>query len=287
MKLGVSSYSFKGYMEATGQGYLALCDLAKEIGFDGIEFIDLEPKYADGQPAEEAARAIRRHCEQIGLEIPAYTVGADFIGGSGGDQQKEVARVKALVDVAEILGAKVLRHDATWQQTGPNLKTYRDAIARVAGPIREVTEYAQGKGIKTCTENHGYLIQDSYRVEELIRTVNHENYGWLVDMGNFCCADEESTHAVDVAAPYAVHVHAKDFLIKPGRELDPGEGWFKSRGGNYLRGTVVGHGQIPVAQCVNLLKARGYDGYLSLEFEGMEEPLAAIRAGYKYLRKLL
>ena len=48
MKIGVSSYSFSNYMRATGANYLKICDLAKEIGFEGVEFIDLS---LDVQPA--------------------------------------------------------------------------------------------------------------------------------------------------------------------------------------------------------------------------------------------
>ena len=113
--------------------------------------------------------------------------------------------------------------------------------------------------------------------------VNHPNYGWLVDMGNFLCADEPPMHALPIAAPYAVHAHAKDFLLK--RE-NPGEGWFPTRNGWVLRGTVVGHGVVPIADCVQVLRDAGYDGWLSLEFEGMEENLTALRCGLAYLRKV-
>ena len=49
MKIGVSSYSFSRYMKHTGANYLKICDLAREMGFDGIEFIDLD---LNVQPAE-------------------------------------------------------------------------------------------------------------------------------------------------------------------------------------------------------------------------------------------
>lgn len=278
MKIGVSSYSFSNYMTETGADYLKICDLAREMGYDGIEFTDLR---ADDVPG--TAASIRAHCADIGLEIISYTVGGNFLAE---DLAAEIARVKGCVDIAEILGAPVMRHDACGGfSEHVHMRTYRDAIKIMAPAIREVTEYAAAKGIKTCTENHGYFIQDAYRVEELIMAVGHPNYGWLIDIGNFACADEDSAHAVSIAAPYAFHVHAKDFLIKDGRMTDPGEGWFRSRGGNYLRGTIVGHGQIPVEQCVNLLKKAGYDGYLSLEFEGIERNLLAVKLGYEYLSR--
>ena len=60
-----------------------------------------------------------------------------------------------------------------------------------------------------------------------------------------------------------------------------------ARGGNYLRGTVIGHGVVPVRACVHILQNAGYDGYLSVEFEGREETLPALENAREYLRKLL
>ena len=272
MKIGVSSYSFSKYMRATGANYLKICDIAKEMGFEGIEFIDLDLEKQPAASVEALAREIRGHCDALGLPVAAYTVHADFLESDG-----EAERLKAQVDVAEILGAKVLRHDVTWRRDVP----WREIIDRCAPAIREVAEYAQKKGIRTCTENHGFVLQDSHRVETLILAVNHPNYGWLVDMGNFLCADEPPMHALPIAAPYAVHAHAKDFLLK--RE-NPGEGWFATRNGQFLRGTVVGHGVVPIRECVAELRKAGYDGWLSLEFEGMEDNLTALRCGLAFLK---
>ena len=281
MKLGVSSYSFSKYIAQTSASYLDICNEAKRIGYDGIEFIDLNLDIQPAASLQELARTIRSHCESIGLEIAAYTVGADFLNRGPG----EIDRVKGQADIAALLGAKVMRHDAAWSL--PEGMNWREAIDLIKEPIREVASYAQKKGIKTCTENHGYVLQDSHRVEELILAVNHPNYGWLIDMGNFLCADEEPRHAVGIAAPYAVHAHVKDFLYKSGQEDMPVGGWFGTRGGNYLRGTVIGHGVVPVRACVHILQNAGYDGYLSVEFEGREETLPALENAREYLRKLL
>lgn len=287
MRLSVSSYSYLSHMEKTGASYFDICDLAKKTGFEAIEFIPLDLNYGrDHATVQELASALNDYCRSIGLDICAYTVPADFLSGSGGDIQKEIAKLKGCVDIAALLGAKLMRHDIA-RQLNEKCKSYRDVIRIAAPAIREVAEYAALKGIRTCSENHGFLMQDAQRVEELILAVNHANYGWLVDMGNFACADQDCAYAVGIAAPYAFHVHAKDFLIKPGTQIDPGMGWFRSRSGNYLRGTVAGHGAIPIVQCVSVLKKAGYDGFLSLEFEGMEENLTAIEAGYAYLKQAI
>ncbi|MCP4640926.1 MAG: sugar phosphate isomerase/epimerase [bacterium] len=87
--------------------------------------------------------------------------------------------------------------------------------------------------------------------------------------------------------PYAFHVHAKDFHTKPGTVTFPGEGWFQSRAGNHLRGSIIGHGDVPIVQCLRIMKAAGFDGVLSIEFEGMEEPLKGIELGLKNLRRFV
>ena len=91
--------------------------------------------------------------------------------------------------------------------------------------------------------------------------------------------------AVSRVAPYARYVHAKDFIVKSFFDADPGEGSFRSRAGNYLRGTIIGHGNVPVKQCLHILKSAGYDDTISIEFEGMELPEDALRIGLANLKK--
>ncbi len=285
MKLGVSSYSFRKYILKEKCDYIKICDLAKEMGFDGIEFTPLDdPSYGITTDPIKTAKEIKAHCEKIGLEICAYTVGVDLAGENGEDELKKLL---GYIDVCEALGAKTLRHDVCYSLSKEHLTSYRDAIKVLVPRIRKATEYAEKKGIRTCTENHGYIFQAPERVEELILAVNHKNYGWLCDMGNFLCADAEPARAVAIAAPYTFHVHAKDFLFKSGETGICPNGYFGTAGGNFIRGTVVGHGIVPVKQCVSIFKKAGYDGWLSLEFEGMEDCLDGIEAGLDYLKKIV
>ena len=279
MKIGVSSYSFAQYMRQTGANYFQVCDLAKSMGYDAIEFIDLKLEVQPAESLEALAREIRAYCEQLGLPIAAYTVGADFL-----NRENEVERIKGQADIAEILGAPVMRHDAFWSL--PEGMCWRCAVEKIAPLIREVTEYAAKKGIRTCTENHGLILQDAERVETLIRTVNHPNYGWLVDMGNFLCADDNPLRAVPIAAPYAFHAHVKDFVFKSWSDDDPGAGWIHTRNGNYIRGTIAGHGVVPIRKCLSILKNAGYAGVVSYEFEGMEENLPALEKALAFIRSV-
>ncbi len=277
MKLGVSSYSFQKHRQATGCDLFEVARLAKEIGFETIEFLSI-----GGEDPIATARELRAYCASIGLEIAAHTVGADLLNKP---EEETLAKLYHDIDVAEALGAPLLRHDVCYSL--PEGMTWQEAIEKMTPRIRKVTQYAKSKGVRTCTENHGTIFQDPERMEALIHAVDDENYAWLVDVGNFLCADVDPLCGVLHALPYAVHVHVKDFLYRKPKELyiEP-DGFFNTRGGNLLRGTVLGHGDVPVAACVKLLRESGYNRVFSLEFEGAEENLSAVKLGLSYMRKL-
>jgi sugar phosphate isomerase/epimerase len=284
MKVSVSTYSFAAL---TRDGKMTLSDCikaTKEMGFDGIEFADNVPFGDD--PLAYAAQ-LKKECAEVGLDVVNYTVGADFLNGyAGGTPENEIERVKKKVDVAYALGAVGMRHDATWSlsKEARGWRSFDSLLPVLADACRTVTEYAATKNIRTMVENHGYFAQDSDRMEKLAAAVAHHNFGILCDIGNFLCVDEDPVLAVSRIAPYTVHAHAKDFHVKSGNQPHPGSGFFGTRGGNHLRGAIVGHGEVPVQQCLRILKNAGYNGYVSIEFEGIENPLTGISYGLKNLR---
>ena len=283
MKTSVSSYSYLKFMKKNGADLFKVCELAEETGFEGIDFTRL---YENGHTFDETrklASDLKTHCDSIGLPIVAYAVGANFLCE---DPAAEAEKIKRDADIAAVLGAPVLRHDVCYALPKKHLYSYRDAANDMAPYIRDVAEYAMKLGVRTCTENHGYIFQSPERVEKLMLTVNHPNYGWLCDIGNFLCADADPAKAVTVAKDYVFHAHVKDFLFKSGQVERP-TGFFGTSGGNHLRGTILGHGVVPVRNCLSILKNSGYDGYVSLEFEGPEDNLDAISASYAFLRKTL
>lgn len=283
MKISVSSYSFQQYI---GQGKLTQLDCvskAKEMGFDAIEFIDIAGTSLDEQ--KEYAKSIREEADRIGIEINAYTIGACLYKDTEEENDAEVKRLCGQLEVAKILGASVMRHDVcyTLGKKG-NARSFDLMLPTIARNARRVTEYAESLGIITCTENHGVIAQDSDRVERLFNAVAHDNYGLLVDIGNFICADEDPALAVSRVAPYAVHVHVKDMLV---RNEPTGSCVNPTRGGRYFVGTVAGEGDIPVKRCLDILKRAGYDGFISLEYEGREDCLTAIHRGLENIKKIL
>ncbi len=282
MKIAVSSYSFS---QAMGDGRMVMTDVipkAKQMGFEGVEIV------RGGQSDAEMralAKELKAQSEGEGLPIIAYMTGADFIK-CGLDA--EVERLKRESEIAALMGAPRMRHDSTsGADAEGRVYTVDEALKTVTEGYRRVTEFAAGLGVHTMIENHGRFFQASARVKRLIDSVAHPNFGWLVDMGNFLCVDEQPVDALKTAAGYAVHAHAKDFHFKRKGEYIPPQGWFETAGGNYLRGAIIGHGIVNVPECLRMLREAGYDSWLSVEFEGMEDCIKALDCDLANLSEML
>ena len=280
MKLAVSTYSLLRWRNENGKTLEQSLEwIAKSAGVDGVEFTAIGD---DAKRLVRSAAALRKRCDKLGLNIVSYCVGAELLVPPD-EQRAVVERLKRQVDVAAILGAPSMRHDIT---RGTGATSFPATLKAVVPPIREVADYAADKRIKTSLENHGFYMQASKRVERLIRAVDHENYGLTIDLGNFLCVNEDCTAATKRLAKYVIMAHAKDFHVKPKKQMPP-TGWFKTPTPIALRGAIAGHGVLDLPAQLKLLKRAGYDGYVSLEFEGMEEPTKAVKLGLDYLRDVI
>ena len=286
MKTCISTYSFWQAFCAGKISYPSMLEKSKELGCTGIEFVvnDVAP---DGKTdLADFWLGLADEARKLDLEIPIYTTGANFFVR---DVDAEVERVKRHVDLASACGIKLMRHDIAYgfYEGYDGLQTF-DAILPVVAPaIREVAEYAASKGVTTCSENHGRLVQDSDRMLAVFGAVNHPNYRYLCDIGNFGGVDEDCAIAVSKLLPLVSHVHVKDAFWRSGMKPNPGRGWGRTRAGNYRRATILGQGDVPVQQCLQIIRDSGYQGYYSLEFEGIEENLMAIDISMENLHRML
>ncbi|WP_123042094.1 sugar phosphate isomerase/epimerase family protein [Cohnella candidum] len=281
MKFGVSSYSLYQAMRKGEMDILGAIAYIAEIGGEHVEIV---PLGFDLTEKPELVEQIRQKASDCGLEISNYAIGANFSDLTDEQFEAEIARVRKEVDVAKALGVKKMRHDVA-SSPDASIRHFLQELPRLAEACRRIADYAAPYGITTSVENHGFYIQASDRVQALIHETGRENFRTTLDIGNFLCVDEESIVGVRNNLPYASMVHIKDFYRRPAHQ-NPGEGWFRSSAGSYLRGAVAGQGDISMREVFKLIRASGYDGYLSLEFEGIEDCKWGARVGLENIKRL-
>ena len=283
MKLGISIYCLDNAM-AEGMTVYEAMDWAKEHGCEHIEFVPFHLPLVDEKNRclnTELIDSVREYAKKIDLEISTYSVNADLIKPDPEERRAEIERVKLHIDAAARLGLKWMRHDIAGfrrpfsSNTPVNFE--KDLPLMIEG-TRELCDYAGQFGITTTLENHGFYCNGSDRLIRILEGLERPQMKMTMDVGNFLCVDEYNIGAVKKCLPYAQIIHLKDFYIRSKEQL-PGQNemfncdngsWFESLGGMMLRGAITGQGDMPVRQIIKMIKESDFDGYISIEFEGME-----------------
>lgn len=286
MKIGLTSYSMNAYIEP---GLLPVTDVmrfAKEQGAEHIELVPFGFTLHDDQTGtfnEPLLEEIRGLSRELALPLSNYAVLGDLLKPAVADREAEVERLKRHIDVAAKLGLSYMRHDVSSFRRPLESNTpqaFEEAFPICVDTCRQLSEYAEQYGITTLVENHGFFVNGSDRLIRLMEAVKRDNFGMLLDTGNFACVDENTVVAVQKCAPYAKMVHLKDFYIRPAASLtgvgglfrcDAGS-WFSTNSGlSMLRGSILAQGDLDVWTSLQRIWESGYNGYVSVEFEGMED----------------
>lgn len=281
MKLGLSTYSLHGQLSSGAMNVLDVIDFAADHGAVHVEIVPLSYNFTE-QP--ELIEQIVQRAKERDIEISNYAIGANFLTDNDEAYEKEIQRVMDEVNIAHQLGVKLMRHDVA-SSTDVSIQHFNQQLDRLASACRRIADHAQPYGITTSVENHGFFIQHADRVQALVEAVGRPNYKTTLDIGNFVCADENPIAAVAQNLPYASMVHVKDFYIRP-RYRHPGEGWFTSTAGQFLRGAIIGQGDIDMWEVLRIVKHSGYAGYISIEFEGLENDLLGARIGLENVQRI-
>lgn len=253
---------------------------AKRAGADGVELLDFfyRDSAADRQAAQQALR-------ETGLPCPIFSISQNFAKPTEEERRAQLDKIKFGVDEAVHYGSEVVRVFAGDVSEGITFDQAREWI--VEG-LAEASKYADSKGKRLALENHGTLAGRGEQVKGLIDDVRalagNEALGANPDTGNFLIVNQPSHEAIREVAQYAYMVHFKDFAPEP-----TGHSGFaySTIDGRRVVGTAVGEGTVDLAKCISALKGAGFDGWLSVEFEGEEDPLTAVRRSIENARKFL
>lgn len=239
----------------------------KREGFDAGE-PDHYSFYRREEDAIEGAKKLRERFDEEGLAISCYSRGMTMIDTP---REESIARLKASIDVCDILGSKIFHH--TLQNTfhNPRIPLWQKHVDLFAELCREAAYYAGEKGITCVYEDQGFLVNTPDRLGEILVKVDMKNTGICLDTGNSLFHEIDPIEFVQVLAPYIKHVHVKDYIKKPFDKVPSNSpSWYRTSANNLLRPTIVGHGIIDFESIFATLILAGYDGYFSLESGGIE-----------------
>ena len=269
LRLALAAYSFRDFFKDStakqvpvqGDRKLTIetfLDHCAEWGVDGAE---LTSYYFPKDVTNEQLAATRRHAHVRGITVSGTSVGNTFTHPAGPERDKEIAYVKQWIDRAAILGAP---HVRVFAGNVPKGGTLEEAKKTCIGQLEECAAYAGKYGIMLGIENHGGIVAEPQHLLDIIRAIKSPWVGINLDTGNFHTDDPYADLAK--IAPYAVNVQIKT-------EIKPRAAKEKQLA--------------DLPRLVNIIRDSGYQGWVTLEYEALEDPWKAVPATLATLRPLL
>lgn len=280
MKLSISAYCFFKAIRSNRLDQAAFIYEAARLGADGVELLD---PFVNDRERDRAA--CLEALAQTGLPCPIYSVSNNLAQPDEARRQEHLDKVLTGIAEAGHYGSGIVRIFAGNVSEGLEFDACR---AWIVEGLVVASQAAAENGVLLALENHGQLAGRSDQVRELIEEVRHlsgtDVLGANPDLGNFLLVDQDSVEAVTELGPLAVMAHLKDFS-----EVDAShEGFaFTSLAGRRYVGRAIGEGVLDLAAGVSALRAAGFDGWVSLEYEAEEDSFTAMPRSVANARALL
>ena len=263
MKLALSMYSLVSAVRAGRMDLLEFIDFAARQRVAGVELLDIFWRDAAGELPALKARLAQRQ-----LELAVYSISNNFVHSDAAARRRQLADLQRGVDMAGELGVSLLRIFAGHSSAGIERER---ALAWILEGLAAGAEYAQRNGVILALENHGDLAGSSEQLRAIFQSVNSPALRLNFDTGNFLPAGQAPLQALRDLMPWVALLHLKD--LGPARPGEEGH-IFRDPDGRELAGTALGEGLVDFAGIIHELRAAGYAGWLSLEYEGADDPVA-------------
>jgi L-ribulose-5-phosphate 3-epimerase len=225
-------------------------------GIDAVEYVN--GFYVDSVLDESSWNGLKARASDAGVQSLLIMVDDEGDLGGADDAMRwhAVENHYKWVNAAKILGCHSIRVNAFGD---PDRETFKQALVDGMGRL---AEYAAGEDINVIIENHGLFSSDAGLITSIIREVEMPNLGTLPDFGNWCLSakwgstqfecDEvyDRYRGVEQFLPYARGVSAKAYD-------------FNEQGEDRI---------IDYHRMLKIVKDSGYEGYIGIEYEGVEKP---------------
>ncbi len=272
IRFAVSTYSY-WHFEPTKYPIEKVIQHASDLGFDGVEILHRQME----NETVPYMNMLKRMAFDRGLALPLLSIHQNFLQPDPEKRKDDIQHTFKCIDMAVQMGIPCLRmNTGSWgtvknkrqtdyYQTGiePPIEgfTDEDGIRWTIEGMRECLAYAEKSGVVLALENHWGLSSNIDYLLRIYTALKDSPFmGLNVDTGNFV---GEPYSPLQRLAPHAAIVQAKTYY---------GGGTFYDKNMDYAR---IG----------KIFKEAGYKGYVSLEFEGKEDPHKAVPKSLELLRK--
>jgi sugar phosphate isomerase/epimerase len=217
--------------------------------------------------------------EDAGLFVATHITNANLAALDQGERASAMDKVRGSIADTVALGA-----DKLMVVTGriPEGDTRQATQQRVGQALAILGAEAKAVGVQLCIEDFPGQGSPHRTAAEVLAVcdIAGPDLGVCFDTGNFVSGGQTPQDAWPALASKAIHSHVKDWRWSDdGRHSTPD--------GRRFSPELVGDGILNYPAVFSAMKASGYRGALSYEYEGPRDRAQAAREGIAYLRSVL
>lgn len=219
MKKGINIWSFRGGL--TAREYI---EMAKDAGYDGIEFGLDETGIVGLDSSDEDIRELKRIAEGEGIETPSLATGLywryPFTSSDRNTREKAKSIVRRQLDLAALLGADTILVvpglvGADFIPDG-EVTEYDVAYDLALEAFMELKEYAEEVKVNIGLENvWNKFLLSPLEMRDFVDKIDSPYVGVYFDVGNVLYSGYPE-HWVKILGSRIKKVHFKDFKVSVG-----------------------------------------------------------------------
>ncbi len=255
-KLSLAQWSLHNYVNEEGGDVFQFASMAKEMGFDGLEYVSqLYTKDIDKLGFEKVIDSLKTMSKLSGMHNVLIMVDneGDLADPDENKRNQAVENHKRWVDAAQILGCHSIRVNTFGTNDSEVWKV------TVVDGLKKLSEYAATKGVNVLCENHGWLSSNVPVLMEAIQDVNMSNCGTLPDFGNWCIKRKEGAQWGDCLEVYPDKYQGIELMLTAAKAVSAKSYDFDESGNE----TTLDYPRI-----IQLVKNSGYTNFIGVEYEG-------------------
>jgi sugar phosphate isomerase/epimerase len=236
--------------------FTEILNFANQNKYDGIEIRGIRRELDLGKCPEFSNEKISGTIQLIRekkLKIVDLGSSAELHHTNEAERQKNMDEAKRFIELAEKLDCPFVR---VFPNQLPNSDEREKVITLIIKNLIELGDFALGTKVSVLMETHGDAVKTT-ELKNIMETTSHPKVGLVWDIVNMWSVTKEPPSQVyPQLKKYIRHTHIKDLKTIDGKE-------------QYV---LLGQGEAPIFEAIDLLYNDGYKGFYSFEWEKLWHP---------------
>lgn len=239
VQYSVNAYSFNSLLRSGEMTFVDMMEFAADIGLDAVDLTGYYFSSYPKKPSNEELFTLKRKALELGLDIAWTGIRNDFVTPDIESRNADKAHIKDWLEVSSKLGATIMRvftgRNKSEDFTKDQIKDW------LVSEFKTCAEYGAENGVIVGLQNHDEFLFTSSEVIDILKRVNSDWFGLILDCGSLPSNDPYTEIAK--LAPYANYYFVKEHVKTQDSTKIPAD----------------------IERIASIIKNQNYKGYVSFE----------------------